>query len=579
MQKKIRLISAFRFTGDAFKPWALRLCAFLFCFLFLSPAFAQNQVPIGALGDVERKLTDAERAIEAETEKLTRIVTDSDTAKRKLLVLAAQLNRLSGLEASMNQQAESRKAELQWIETRRQSIKDDYLTTYVRHRNLVEIDCPASRQALQRAYQDRAQARFDYYTVHLAQERLVEVEATRRCGFASQSSCQQSLSQDLLSKAIDEASATFLTRESDHLTASNIKAVVRLPDYSDPVYANGQMTMRLRARVRAEPPGDYLALLNQQAKDSMANSSAAQCPRPEPVQAVAPGKPGDSFKDCADCPLMVVIEGGAFQMGARADESRWFIRTGAKPEWADWERPQHSVEIDYNFGLMKTEVSNRLYRLFIRDTGYASGGGCSVYRDKGWAVEPQRSWRNPGHDPDDSLPVACVSWVDANAFIDWLNNKTGLDGPYAYRLPSEAEWEYAARANTATIRFWGDDLQNDQACAYANVADRQYWSLSFDCRDGSRFLAAVGQKDPNSFGLHDMLGNVWEWVADCANSGYRNAPGDGRAWLTGQCQSRVMRGGSWYDAPRVIRSANRTWQKARTRSALVGFRVARTLPR
>jgi sulfatase modifying factor 1 len=187
-----------------------------------------------------------------------------------------------------------------------------------------------------------------------------------------------------------------------------------------------------------------------------------------------------------------------------------------------------------------------------------------------------RDWRSPGFAQEDDYPVACVSWNDAKAYVDWLSKQTGHD----YRLPSEAEWEFAARAGTTTARFWGDNP--DSACRYANVADRtaktRYpgWPIH-DCEDGYVHAAPTGSFKANSFGLKDMLGNLWEWTADCWNGSYEGAPSDGSARTGGDCRWRVLRGGSWDIAPEFVRSAIRIRTTTKSRSYSAGFRPARTL--
>ena len=177
-------------------------------------------------------------------------------------------------------------------------------------------------------------------------------------------------------------------------------------------------------------------------------------------------------------------------------------------------------------------------------------------------------------------PVVNVTWDEAKKYVRWLSRKTGQE----YRFSSEAEWEYAARAGTTTARFWGENPK--RACEYGNVYDKTSKAkVSFDrrwrhhkCRDGYPYTASVGEFQPNAFGLHDMLGNVLEWVEDCWNRDYRGAPADGSAWTTGKCSGRVVRGGSWFSDLRRVRSADREAYKAKNRTILfLGFRVAKTL--
>jgi formylglycine-generating enzyme required for sulfatase activity len=177
--------------------------------------------------------------------------------------------------------------------------------------------------------------------------------------------------------------------------------------------------------------------------------------------------------------------------------------------------------------------------------------------------------------------VACISFDDATAYVLWLQQKTGQ----SYRLLTEAEWEYAARADTTTVRYWGDDVKT--SCDYANVLDLKAkttitgasnWS-NFNCDDGHAFTAPVGSYKANGFGLYDMLGNVWEWTQDCWNDNYSGAPTDGSAWTAGDCSKRVARGGAWYVDPLLyLRAAYRYRGSNEGRGSGGGFRVARSLP-
>ena len=283
----------------------------------------------------------------------------------------------------------------------------------------------------------------------------------------------------------------------------------------------------------------------------------ALAPPPKPVSPSAarpavgkfPPWPGEAFRDCPDCPEMVVIPAGSFTMGSPAGEAGRY----------DDEGPRHRVTISRAFALGKYEVT------FAEWDACARAGGCSHRpKDQGWGRG--------------NRPVINVSWDDAKAYVRWLARKTGQE----YRLPGEAEWEYAARAGTATARYWGEDA--DRACDYGNVHDRTSKSENkfdwahHDCRDGYAKTAPVGSFRANDFGLHDVLGNVWEWVGDCWNDSYKGGPSDGSAWTTGNCTRRVLRGGSWISLPRFVRAAFRERYATGNRNNIYGFRVARTLP-
>lgn len=241
---------------------------------------------------------------------------------------------------------------------------------------------------------------------------------------------------------------------------------------------------------------------------------------------------GDVFHDCGVCPEMVVVAAGSFAMGSLdGEEGRY-----------DDEGPQHRVEIPEPIAVSKYEIT------FEEWDACTTAGACEGYRpgDAGWG----RGRR----------PVINVSWDDAQAYVGWLSQESGQP----YRLLSEAEWEYAARAGTTTRFSWGDsDPTPDQANFARNVGR----------------TTEVGFYSPNPWGLHDMHGNVREWVEDCRNGSYEGAANDRAAWTSGDCNSRGLRGGSWGSRPRSLRSAFRYWLNTDSRDSYFGFRVARTLLR
>ena len=251
------------------------------------------------------------------------------------------------------------------------------------------------------------------------------------------------------------------------------------------------------------------------------------------------------------------------------------------------EGPVHRVRISQAFYLGKYEVTVGEFRRFVAETGYHTTAeqhaeqGCRTLenptRNK-WGWTANRTWQDLEYKVEAHQPVVCVSWHDAQAYVRWLREATGEE----YRLPTEAEWEYAARAGTQTGYHFGDKAV--EICQYGNVADTtqlpngNVWSNRVDCNDGHVYSAPVGSYRPNRWGLYDVHGNVWEWVQDCWNSSYAGAPGDGQAWETGNCSRRVLRGGSWSSVPRVLRSAFRFRYTADNRGSSYGFRIARSLP-
>lgn len=282
-----------------------------------------------------------------------------------------------------------------------------------------------------------------------------------------------------------------------------------------------------------------------------------------------------SVRECAECPEMIEIPAGSFFMGAQAGED------GSEAD----EGPQHRRDIA-RFAIGRTEVTVEEYRRFVAETGHGAAGPCWGQVYGVWDYHLQVTWQSPGYAQTPSHPAVCVSWEDARAYVDWLNGK--VEGS-PFRLPTEAEWEYAARAVThgrpdTTPYFWG--TRADDACAFANGADAAArevfpgWTV-FGCRDGQAFAAPTGSFAANAFGLVDTAGNAWEWVDDCWHESHEGAPGDGRARGSeggGDCSGRPMRGGAWDGLPRNLRAAERLRAGVGDRSTLTGFRVARSLP-
>lgn len=283
---------------------------------------------------------------------------------------------------------------------------------------------------------------------------------------------------------------------------------------------------------------------------------------------------GATFRDCDNCPEMVVVAAGSFVMGAPVPASP---AGAAGPGTV-------VIQIPRAFALGRTEVTRREFSHFVAATGHEQRLGCRTW-DPGLArfnEDARRGWRNPATpvEPADQHPVACISFADALAYVQWLGRTTGN----AYRLPSEAEWEYAARAGTTTAYSWGDAAED--ACEHANVYDvtahamyRLGWPHA-GCRDGHADLAPVGAFRANPFGLHDMIGNVQEWIQDCATGSHVGRPRDARAWQwLGGCRRRVQRGGSWLTASDQSHSAHRSDAPDDDRSDDAGFRVAMDLER
>ena len=304
--------------------------------------------------------------------------------------------------------------------------------------------------------------------------------------------------------------------------------------------------------VAAIGAGAFMAVRKQQAAEA-----------PVAVAAAPIATPGSLIRDCPTCPEMVVIGKGEFQQGA----------TGNSVDRD--ELPKHGVKIGYDFAVSRFEVSRAQFREFVNASGYNFGGDPSCGKKKSDGGD--RSWKDPGFPQRDDEPVVCISWFDGRAYIDWLSRITGK----TYRLLSESEWEYAARASHDGVAPWLDDLAG--ACAFANLGDESY-----NQRTGAKVAAKCTDQFPltapastalrqNRFGLHDMLGNVAEWVADCQSDDYVGAPATGAASDNPTCQQRVYRGGAFNYPAADVRYSRREFMPPGERKPFVGLRIARVV--
>jgi formylglycine-generating enzyme required for sulfatase activity len=268
---------------------------------------------------------------------------------------------------------------------------------------------------------------------------------------------------------------------------------------------------------------------------------------------------------------LTLIPEGTFEMGSPE---------GDKDAEQD-EKPQHRVRITRPFYLGVHEVTRGRFRRFVDEAGYQTEAEKDGKGGWGWNEETKKfeqntryTWQNPGFEQTDDHPVVNVSWNDATAFAEWLSRKEGK----TYRLPTEAEWEYACRAGTTSRYSCGDDPEG--LAAVGNIADgtakQKYPNLTtISARDGYVYTAPVGRFQPNAFGLYDMHGNVWEWCSDgYAADYYKQSPGDDPPGVAG-ASGRVLRGGCWHREPRLARSAYRGWSEPGIRHDNLGFRLAR----
>jgi formylglycine-generating enzyme required for sulfatase activity len=282
---------------------------------------------------------------------------------------------------------------------------------------------------------------------------------------------------------------------------------------------------------------------------------------------------GTKFRDCDACPEMIVVPAGSFTIGSPADEA------GRR----DDEGPQKEIRIADPFAVSRFEVTRRQYDAFLRATGHAVSGNCMTDRRKPgtWALDAETNVHDPGFPQTGDHPAACVSWDDAKAYVAWLNARTGG----GYRLLTEAEWEYAARAGSTAAYPWGASIHD--GCGHMNGFDAAIVkkkgdlykgeAVSFaNCSDGYVNTSPVGSYAPNGFGIYDMIGNLGEWVEDCSTQSYASMRPDGTQ-ESGDCSKRIVRGGSWGTQPRQLRSAERIRYSPDAIDDSIGIRVAKTL--
>ena len=321
-----------------------------------------------------------------------------------------------------------------------------------------------------------------------------------------------------------------------------------------------------------------------------------------PALAAAPA-PGSVIKDCIDCPSFVVIPAGKFLMGGSSgEESGAGLKSGAieqgSPEILEPTSdslPRHLVTIAQPFAIGISTITYAQFAAFVHATGYQQDGNDCLLTDVGPNSNSEQqdiyttnqavrnmNWQFPPWPVSAPEPVTCVNWSDAEAYAAWLSAKTG----HHYRLPSEAEWEYAARAGTSGYWFWGNNP--NQACQYGNVADltflKQRWRSPtpdnhFSCDDHYAWNAPIASFKPNAWGVYDVVGNVAQMVADCWHGDYRGAPTDGSAWLAGgDCRFKVLRGDNGMLGLAASHLAARKGAPVQQyRSTLGGFRLVRDL--
>lgn len=269
-------------------------------------------------------------------------------------------------------------------------------------------------------------------------------------------------------------------------------------------------------------------------------------------------------------PDMVRIAPGSFVAGSSSSETD---AVHYPPDFAAREQPARTVTVMRPFAIGRTEVTRGQFARFVAATGWKPDGPCSYLADgpsNRWVADMAHDWRHPGFDQTDRHPVVCVNLADAQTYAHWLSRETGR----RFRLPSNIEWEYAARAGTTAQRWW-EARPDLNPCAQANLSDHRRAVAHnnaeldperfFACDDGHVFTAPVASYRPNPWGLYDMLGNVWEWTTDCLST-------------DSDCRSHIDRGASWTNSPKYVRAAAQHPDLVEARTTVLGFRLVEDLP-
>nr|WP_036231830.1 bifunctional serine/threonine-protein kinase/formylglycine-generating enzyme family protein [Massilia sp. JS1662] len=391
----------------------------------------------------------------------------------------------------------------------------------------IEKERAARELAARRLAQAQAEAAAK---AQLERQRREQERAAKLAAEAARAARKEALRQQLLERRAAEAEKARLEREEAQRKLVQAKAAA--------VYIAEQKRARLEEAARAQ------AVLTQ------------LMPTPASPVADTEGVLRDRFLGGdAKGPELVLLPTGRFQMGSPEHERKIAMDAGSQPGWLARELPQHWVGIEKPIAMGRYPVTVGEWRVFVASTG--------------WRPSGETEWDAPGFAQTDRHPVVGVNWFDAIRYVRWLSEATGK----SYRLPSEAEWEYACRAGTKTAFSFGDTITTDQA-----NYDGNFTYNSGPRGEYRRGTTPVGMFPPNAWGLFDMHGNVWEWVQDVVHDNYDGAPLDGSAWEEGGDQvRRILRGGSWLYNPRYLRSALRNGFSAALSNDIVGFRIVRDL--
>ncbi|WP_426113644.1 SUMF1/EgtB/PvdO family nonheme iron enzyme [Massilia sp. PWRC2] len=394
----------------------------------------------------------------------------------------------------------------------------------------VELAAASQREQLRAQQQAQRTLEAAAAVQQANRERREQEKAQRLLLDAARSERKEALRRQLLERRALDAETARIEREEAHRKALQARAAA----------AYRQEQQRARAEVAARVQAELAALLPS-ASSPVADSE---------------GVLRDRFLDgSAVAPDLVLIPTGRFQMGSPEHERKKAIDAGSQQSWVERETPQRWVGIEKPIAMGRFPITVGQWRLFVAASG--------------WQAPAQFNWAEPGFRQADDHPVVGVSWHDAVAYAAWLSSMTGQ----RYRLPSEAEWEYACRAGTRSAFSFGDSISTDLANYDGNFSYND--SPKGVYRKGT---TAVTQFPPNQWGLYDMHGNVWEWVQDVVHDNYQGAPNTGRAWEDGGDPGRrILRGGSWLYNPRYLRSSLRNGFSATRSNGIIGFRLAREL--
>lgn len=427
---------------------------------------------------------------------------------------------------------------------------------------------PNQEELAARAAEERARLAREQEQAHEAErQRKADAERQRQEEVQRQLVLAEQRRQQAQAAAIEKVKQDQLRRELEkqrkkeaeeaaHLRKEKLRQQLIARREADALTARQAEEERQRKLAQLKAEAAYRLEQERHRKDEAARKAAELSALSASPVPDANGVLRDRFLDGTGAgPDLVLIPTGRFQMGSTEYEHSIAMKAGSQPSLLAKELPAHWVGIERSFALGRYPVTVREWRQFARATG--------------WESKLDVSWADPGFKQTDEHPVVCVSWNDAQLYLQWLSEKTGQ----VYRLPSEAEWEYACRAGTHTAFSFGDEISPE----HANYDG--HFTYNHGGRGESRGgTTKAGTFQPNPWGLFDMHGNVWEWVQDVVHDNYEGAPVDGSAWEEGGDQARrVLRGGAWLYQPRYLRSALRNGYSAVLANDIVGFRVARKL--